>query len=578
MMAGMFPFDERSGARVVGVVSCWSTGVKLLLERSDRVEDPVTQSMQKLTALSKLLITGILIGSGVTAYRTYGNLLQANAEPTPALKPQAEAASHAVAAAGAANNVGKPAPLKDRPVRVALSQWPGHMGLVVGAGGLRTQPGSIAAKEGLDVEIVFIEDAPSKNKALQTGDVDFVWETVDELPIALSSYRAQNVEAKAFLQIDWSRGGDACVATKEVQKVEDIAGRKSAVLMFSPDHTVFEFMITNSRLTREQVADVRKSTKFSMDDFTYARQLFEKKEIDVACLWEPDVTLALASRPGAHRLFSTADATELVADTLFARKDFLDQHPDVAQKLARTFFAAAAAGERDRPAAAKLISTVAPRFRDELGYEKTLAALGWAKWTTLEDNVKLFGLDGSAPGFDRVYNQADGIWINYPEAEIKDRFAPSVLRDDRAVRAIWEAAGKPVAKLEQPEQLDVARTGAALFTKPVSITFDSGSDRLSAESIALINQQVLPQLQIAGGMYARVEGNTDSIGDFAGNQSLSEQRAAAIVSYLVSRGIPATRLVARGNGSAAPVASNKTPEGRAMNRRTDVLFIRRSKV
>ena len=532
--------------------------------------------MQKLTALSKLLITGILIGSGVTAYRTYGNLLQANAEPTPALKPQAEAASHAVAAAGAANNVGKPAPLKDRPVRVALSQWPGHMGLVVGAGGLRTQPGSIAAKEGLDVEIVFIEDAPSKNKALQTGDVDFVWETVDELPIALSSYRAQNVEAKAFLQIDWSRGGDACVATKEVQKVEDIAGRKSAVLMFSPDHTVFEFMITNSRLTREQVADVRKATKFSMDDFTYARQLFEKKEIDVACLWEPDVTLALASRPGAHRLFSTADATELVADTLFARKDFLDQHPEVAQKLARTFFAAAAAGERDRPAAAKLISSVAPRFRDELGYEKTLAALGWAKWTTLEDNVKLFGLDGSAPGFDRVYNQADGIWINYPEAEIKDRFAPSVLRDDRAVRAIWEAAGKPVAKLEQPEQLDVARTGAALFTKPVSITFDSCSDRLSAESIALINQQVLPQLQIAGGMYARVEGNTDSIGDFAGNQSLSEQRAAAIVSYLVSRGIPATRLVARGNGSAAPVASNKTPEGRAMNRRTDVLFIRRS--
>jgi len=529
--------------------------------------------MQKLTALSKLLIAGILLGSGVTAYRTYGGLLQVSAE-SPPLKPKAELAA-ARPAAAVASSVAKPSALKDRPVRVALSQWPGHMALVVGAGGLRTQPGSIAAKEGLDVEIVFIEDAPGKNKALQTGEVDFVWQTVDELPIALSGYRAQNLEAKAFLQIDWSRGGDACVATKEVQKVEDILGRKSAVLMFSPDHTVFEFMITNSRLTREQVAEVRKATKFSIDDPTFARLLFEKKEIDVACLWEPDVTLALASRPGAHRLFSTADATELVADVLFTRKDFLDQHQDVAQKLARTFFAAAAAGERDRPAAAKLISTVASRFRDELGYEKTLAALSWAKWTTLEDNVRLFGLDGSAPGFDRVYNQADSIWINYPEAEIKDRFAPSVLRDERAVKAIWEAAGKPVAKLEAPDLQDVARTGAALFTKPVSITFDSGSDRLSAEAISLINQQVLPQLQIAGGMFARVEGNTDSVGDFAGNQSLSEQRAAAIVSYLVSKGIPASRLVARGNGSVAPVASNKTPEGRAQNRRTDVLFIRR---
>jgi NitT/TauT family transport system substrate-binding protein len=536
--------------------------------------------MQKLTVLSKLLITGILIGSGITAYQTYGNLLPASAEPAPSSKPKAELAAAAVSApaVGATSSGGKPTPLKDRPVRVALSQWPGHMALVVGAGGLRTQPGSIAAKEGLDVEVVFIEDAPSKNKALQAGEVDFVWQTVDELPIALSSYRAQNLEAKAFLQIDWSRGGDACVATKEVQTVEDILGRKSAVLMFSPDHTVFEFMITNSRLTREQVAEVRKSTKFSMDDFTYARLLFEKKEVDVACLWEPDVTLALASRPGAHRLFSTADATELVADVLFARKDFLDAHQDVAQKLARTFFAAAAAGERDKPAAAKLISTVASRFRDELGYDKTLAALGWAKWTTLEDNVRLFGLDGTAPGFDRVYNQADGIWINYPEAEIKDRFAPTVVRDDRTVKAIWEAAGKPVAKLEVPAQEAVARTGAALFTKPVSLTFESGSSRLSAETIAQLNQQVLPQLQIAGGMYARVEGNTDSIGELAANQALSEQRAAAIVSYLVSRGIPAARLVARGNGPVAPVATNKTPEGRALNRRTDVLFIRRSKV
>lgn len=531
--------------------------------------------MKTLTPLARFLIVAILIGCSLTAYRTYGGMLQVSAEPAvvagAAAAPGSAGATPAIVGSAAA----KPSALGGRPVRVALSQWPGHMALLVGAGGLKTQPGSLAAKLGLELEIVFIEDAPSKNKALQTGEVDFVWQTVDELPIALSSYRAKNIEAKAFLQIDWSRGGDACVASKEVQKVEDIWGRRSAVLMFSPDHTVFEFMINNSRLTREQVSDVRKATKFSMDDFTYARVLFEKREIDVACLWEPDVTLALASRPGAHRLFSTADATELVADVLLARKDFLDQHQDVAQKLARTWFAAVAEAERDRPAAAKLIATAASRFRDELGYEKTLAALSWAKWTDLSDNVRLFGLDGSAPAFDRVYNQADGIWINYPEAEIKDRFAPVVVRDERAVKAIWEAAGKPIAKVEQAFEPEVARTGAAVFTKPVSITFASGSNELTAEAIALINQQVLPQLQIAGGMYARVEGNTDSIGEFAANQALSEQRAGAIVSYLVSRGIPAERLVARGNGPAAPVASNKTAEGRAQNRRTDVLFIRR---
>jgi len=525
---------------------------------------------QKLTLLSKLLITGILVGSSITAYHTYGGMLQATAEPSLPKPTAPHATPSALALAAPA-----PADSKDRPLRVALSQWPGHMALLVAAGGLRTQPGSIAAKEGLDLEIVFIEDAPTKNAALQSGEVDFVWETVDELPTAMSGYRAKGVEAAVFLQIDWSRGGDACVASKEVQKVEDLVGRKSAVLMFSPDHTLFEFMVGNSRLTREQVSEVRKATKFSLDDVSYARKVFEKREVDVACLWEPEVTLALASRPGAHLLFSTADATELVADTLLSRKSFLDAHQDVAQKLARVWFAGAAAGNRDKPAAAKLISTVASRFKDELGYEKTLASLEWVKWTGLADNVKLFGLDGSAPGFDRVYNQADGIWIGYPQAEIKDRFAPSVLRDSRAVQSIWEAAGKPVAKLEQAFQQDEARNGAALFTKPVSIGFDSGSDLLGAEAMAVLNQQVLPQLQIAGGMYARVEGNTDSIGDYAANQALSQRRAAAIVAYLISRGIPAERLVARGNGPAAPIASNRTPEGRAQNRRTDVLFIRR---
>jgi outer membrane protein OmpA-like peptidoglycan-associated protein len=284
--------------------------------------------------------------------------------------------------------------------------------------------------------------------------------------------------------------------------------------------------------------------------------------------------LALAGRAGAHRLFSTADATELVADVLLVRKDFLDTHLETAEKLARVWFAAVDLAEADRPAAARLISTVASRFRDELGYEKTLAALDWAKWTTLADNVRLFGLDGTTPAFDRVYNQADGIWINYPQAEIKDRFAPSVMRDDRVVRRIWEARGRPVATKMEAYEVRAAQAGSAVFTKPVAITFTSGSVELSAEAIATINQQILPQMEIARGMSIRLEGNTDAFGDRWSNQHLSELRAQAILEYLVTRGVPRGRMVAKGNGPSIPVASNATPEGRAQNRRTDVLFIR----
>jgi outer membrane protein OmpA-like peptidoglycan-associated protein/ABC-type nitrate/sulfonate/bicarbonate transport system substrate-binding protein len=530
--------------------------------------------MEKLTPLSKAMIVAILAGAGVTAYHTYGEYLP-SVTPEPRASALPPVASAPAAPATGLRKPGEPFP--KRPVRVALSQWPGHMALLIAAGGLKTQPGSPAAKLGLDLEIVFIEDAPSKNKALEKGEVDFVWQTVDELPISMGGYKTAGFEPKAFLQIDWSRGGDACVASPEVRTVEDIFGRKSAMLLFSPDHTVFEFMITNSRLTPEQVTEVRKATQFSPDDFTFGRTLFTQGKIDVACLWEPDVTLALAGRRGAHRLFSTADASELVADVLLTSKALLEAHPEVAEKVAKAWFSAVTIAERDKPAAARLISTAASRFKDELGYEKTLAALAWAKWTDLGDNARFFGLDGSAPAFDRVYNQADGIWINYPQAEIKDRFAPVVLRDDRIVKKIWEEAGKPAAAPAAPNEVELARSGKPVFTKSLSIGFATASSRLTHEAIATINQQVLAQLQMAGGMSVRIEGNTDSIGDADENQTLSESRAKAIVEYLASKGIAPTRMVARGNGTRNPLATNSTAEGRAANRRTDILFIRGSK-
>ncbi len=532
--------------------------------------------MQKLTPWSKLMLTVIAFGSTAGAVHTYGS----STPHVAAAKPSSAAATvHPAAAAPAAPSGSAPGHrLPPRPpnqlVRVAISQWPGHVALLVGAGGLKTQPGSIAAGEGLNLEIRFIEDAPSKNEALRKGDVDFVWQTVDELPISLGTFRRAGVDVRAVIQIDWSRGGDACVAAKDVLTVESVYGRKSAMLMFSPDHTVFEFMINNSRLTAQQVAEVRRSTKFSPDDPTYARTLFKQGKVDVACLWEPDVTLALEERPGSHRLFSTADATELVADVLVARQDFLESEPALAEKLARVWFKSVERANLDRPAAANLISTVASRFRDELGYDKTLKSLSWARWTQLADNVRFFGLDGTAPAFDRVYNQADSIWISYPEAAIKDRFAPAALKNDSAVRSLWLAAGKPPAPSAEDFNSAIANNGAALFTKPVSINFPSNGSQLSAEALALVNQQILPQLEIAGGMSVRVEGNTDGVGERTANQVLSEKRAAAIVEYLITRGVPRARLVARGNGWAKPVALNSTAEGRARNRRTDVLFIR----
>lgn len=65
-------------------------------------------------------------------------------------------------------------------------------------------------------------------------------------------------------------------------------------------------------------------------------------------------------------------------------------------------------------------------------------------------------------------------------------------------------------------------------------------------------------------------GHTDSIGTEAYNLKLSERRAQAVKAYLVSKGIDASRIYTEGKGEAQPIASNKTAEGRAKNRRVDI--------
>ena len=100
------------------------------------------------------------------------------------------------------------------------------------------------------------------------------------------------------------------------------------------------------------------------------------------------------------------------------------------------------------------------------------------------------------------------------------------------------------------------------------ITFDVGKATIKPESMGEINRIVQlmtenPDLKFS------VEGHTDSTGNAASNQTLSEQRSQAIVAKLVELGIAQDRLTAVGKGQNSPIADNSTDEGRAKNRRVE---------
>ena len=68
-----------------------------------------------------------------------------------------------------------------------------------------------------------------------------------------------------------------------------------------------------------------------------------------------------------------------------------------------------------------------------------------------------------------------------------------------------------------------------------------------------------------------MEGHTDNQGSAAANQALSEKRAQAVVAWLTAHGIPATRLSAKGFGQTKPLIDNGTEDGRAKNRRVELV-------
>lgn len=106
------------------------------------------------------------------------------------------------------------------------------------------------------------------------------------------------------------------------------------------------------------------------------------------------------------------------------------------------------------------------------------------------------------------------------------------------------------------------------------LNFFAGETRITPESVPTVDD-LLAILKAYAAVDVRLEGHTDSQGDPAANQKLSLDRAAAIRALLVSRGIADRRVATAGYGSDKPVASNDTEEGRAQNRRLELVVVKK---
>jgi len=135
--------------------------------------------------------------------------------------------------------------------------------------------------------------------------------------------------------------------------------------------------------------------------------------------------------------------------------------------------------------------------------------------------------------------------------------------DKRAKDALDKLAASAAGAVKQePRGTVITIPSGVLFTTGKSMLLPGAQSKLGAVAEALKDQD---DRKIV------VEGHTDSQGSDSMNQELSMARAQSVRDYLTSHGVPAERITAQGFGPSRPVADNKSPEGRANNRRVEII-------
>jgi outer membrane protein OmpA-like peptidoglycan-associated protein len=132
----------------------------------------------------------------------------------------------------------------------------------------------------------------------------------------------------------------------------------------------------------------------------------------------------------------------------------------------------------------------------------------------------------------------------------------------RTARAM-ESLAKIAQVKDEARGMVITLSGQVLFVTGKAELLPSAQDQLTQVAKALQDQGEINPIV--------VEGYTDSVGSEANNLKLSQARADAVRSFLVSKGLPSDKLTANGRGKSNPVASNDTADGRANNRRVEIV-------
>ncbi|GFG74790.1 channel-forming protein ArfA/OmpATb [Mycobacterium botniense] len=185
--------------------------------------------------------------------------------------------------------------------------------------------------------------------------------------------------------------------------------------------------------------------------------------------------------------------------------------------------------------------------------------------TVRGDTITLAGTADSANQEDAVETAAEDAWPDLnivDKMEIKGPVSPTGTPGPTAAPQAPGPNGSGATCADLQSQINRAMGGPITFASDGYLLTPADEQRLT---------RVADTLKECPGMKVTVKGYTDNTGDDAVNIPLSADRADAVADFLIAKGVTRERLIAKGLGSADPVASNDTADGRAKNRRVEIV-------
>ena len=459
-------------------------------------------------------------------------------------------------------------------LRVQVVTWPGYApGLYFNEGPDANTRSRFFKDYGFKVDFVREDNLINAMEAWMADEYDVIVQTADAFPLYTSIPDVMSFNPQAFIQTDWSRGGDAIIAKRGINNINDLKGKRVALAVPAPAQTMLITALESAGMDIDDVIVVKTS------DNVAAAELFQSPDVDAAVVWSPFDIEATSKVPGSKVLLSTVEQSHIIGDIMFAKESVIRSKRKMIDGFYEGWMRAVAemsnAGNKEK--AAKYLGEFL-----QLPVGDAKLAMETVHYANHGDNMAFFGLDKTYKGMQGgdLYNKMNRKFVEMGDSEGQGptwkkviNTSPILSADSKLQGTKHAAEGAKVFKPTTTKD----RTAPALASKPVTISFNTGQSTLTTNAKTLIDLQFAETAKSFGNLKVRIEGNTDNVGSRASNQKLSEARARSVAKYLQEAyDMNSNRFVIIGNGPDKPVAgceSNATADCKARNRRTDFQLI-----